>query len=61
MRLFYPGQFALPATLLVAALFVILGSFGLIPPPAYKALLPFGLIAAGSEELYFWARSKEDR
>jgi hypothetical protein len=62
MTLFYPGQLALPLTLLLAGILVVMNQFGLVHPAHVWSLWPIGLIAAGLEELYLWSVAPgEDR
>ena len=61
MRLFYPGQIALPLILILAGALLVMGRFDIIQVARYQQLWPVTLIAAGLEELYLWASSRDDR
>lgn len=61
MRLFYPGQIALPLMLVLAGALFLMGRFDIIQIARYWDLWPVTLIAAGLEELYLWATSRDDR
>jgi|GEM_PF-2784578 len=58
MRLFYPGQAALPLMLVLAAGLFLIGRLDLLPVARYWNLWPIGLIATGIEELYLWSTSE---
>jgi hypothetical protein len=60
MRLFYPGQIALPLILILAGTLMVMGRFDIIQVDRYWDLWPVALIAAGLEELYLWATSRRD-
>jgi Domain of unknown function (DUF5668) len=57
MRLFYPGQAAIPLILLLASVIFLMTRFDIIQFAPYWRLWPVALIAAGLEELYLWAYS----
>lgn len=61
MRLFYPGQIALPLILVLAGALFLMGRMDVIHLTGYWNLWPVALIAAGLEELYLWSASGEDR
>jgi hypothetical protein len=61
MRLFYPGQIALPLILILAGALLVMSRFDMIQVARYWDLWPVTLIAAGLEELYRWATSGDDR
>ena len=61
MRLFYPGQIAVPLILVLAGTLFIASRFDIIQIARYWNLWPVALIGAGLEELYLWATSREDR
>jgi cell wall-active antibiotic response 4TMS protein YvqF len=61
MRLFYPGQIAIPLMLILAAGLFLMGRFDMIQIARYQELWPVTLIAAGLEELYLWATSGDDQ
>jgi hypothetical protein len=61
MRLFYPGQAALPLMLVLFAVLSLIARFGVLPVAGYWNLWPIGLIATGLEELYLWAASGDNR
>jgi hypothetical protein len=61
MRLFYPGQIALPLMLVLAGGLFLMGRFDIIQIARYWDLWPVTLIATGLEELYLWATSRDDR
>jgi hypothetical protein len=61
MRLFYPGQIALPLILILAGALLVMGRFDIIQVARYQQLWPVTLIAAGLGELYLWASSGDDR
>lgn len=61
MRLFYPGQIAIPLMLILAGALLVMGRFDIIQIAQYRDLWPVALIAAGLEELYLWAISGDDR
>ncbi len=60
MRLFYPGQIALPMMLILAGALLVMSRFDIIQVARYWDLWPVALIAAGLEELYLWATSHRD-
>jgi len=60
MRLFYPGQIAIPLMLILGGALLLMGRFDIIQFAQYKELWPVALIAAGLEELYLWAGSRGD-
>jgi hypothetical protein len=55
MRLFYPGQIALPLMLILSGALFLMSRLDIIQVARYWDLWPVGLIAAGLEELYLWA------
>jgi hypothetical protein len=57
MRLFYPGQTAIPLMLVLFSAVFMLTQFDIIQFAPYWRLWPVTLIAAGLEELYLWAFS----
>ena len=61
MRLFFPGQIALPLILILAGALLVMSRFDIIQVARYLDLWPVALIAAGLEELYLWATSEDDR
>ena len=61
MRLFYPGQMALPLMLILAGALLVLSRLDIIQIARYWDLWPVVLIAAGLEELYLWATSGDDQ
>jgi hypothetical protein len=61
MRLFYPGQIALPLILVLAGALFLMGRMDVVHLTGYRNLWPVALIAAGLEELYLWSASGEDR
>jgi hypothetical protein len=61
MRLFYPGQIALPLMLILAGGLFLMGRFDIIQVARFWDLWPVMLIAAGLEELYLWATSRDDQ
>ena len=61
MRLFYPGQIALPLMLILGGALLVMSRFDIIQVAQYRDLWPVALIAAGLEELYMWATSEDDR
>ena len=60
MRLFYPGQIALPLMLILAGGLFLMSRFDIIQVARYWDLWPVALIAAGLEQLYLWATSRGD-
>ncbi len=56
MRLFYPGQLALPLMFILAEGLFLMSRFDII-----RTGWPVALIAAGLEELYLWATAKDDK
>ena len=61
MRLFYPGQIALPLMLILAGTLLVMSRFDIIQVAQYRDLWPVALIAAGLEQLYLWATSGDDQ
>lgn len=61
MRLFYPGQLAVPLMLILVGALLLMSRFDIIQVARYQDLWPVSLIAAGLEELYLWATSGDDR
>jgi hypothetical protein len=61
MRLFYPGQMAVPLMLILAGAPLVMSRFDIIHVARYWDLWPVALIAAGLEELYLWATNGDDR
>lgn len=61
MRLFHPGQIALPLILILGGALLAMSRFDIIQIARYRDLWPVALIAAGLEELYLWATSGDDR
>jgi hypothetical protein len=61
MRLLYPGQIALPLMFILAGALFLMGRFDIIQFARYQEFWPVTLIAAGLEELYLWATSRDDR
>ena len=61
MRLFYPGQVALPLTLILAGALFLMSRFDIIQVARFWDLWPILLIAVGLEELYLWAVSGDDQ
>ncbi|HWF08330.1 MAG TPA: DUF5668 domain-containing protein [Bryobacteraceae bacterium] len=57
MRLYYPGQIALPFILVLAGALFLMGRMDVIHLNGYWNLWPVTLIAAGLEELYLWSVS----
>ena len=57
MRLFYPGQTAIPLMLILVSVLFTMARFDIIQIAPYWRLWPVTLIAAGLEELYLWAYS----
>ena len=57
MRVYYPGQNAIPVAVLVSAFVLILSRFAFPEASSLAALWPIAFIAAGVEELYLWSRS----
>ena len=60
MRLFYPGQILVPLMLILAGTLLVMGRFDIIQVARFWDLWPVMLIAAGLEELYLWATSRDD-
>jgi Domain of unknown function (DUF5668) len=60
MRLFYPGQMALPLMLLLAGVALMMDRLDIIQVARWD-LWPVALIAAGLEELYLWAAAGSSR
>jgi Domain of unknown function (DUF5668) len=58
MRLYYPGQIAIPLILILAGTLLVMGRFDIIQVTQYRDFWPVALIAAGLEELYLWAISR---
>ena len=58
MRLYYPGQIAIPLILILAGALFVVGRFDIIQVAQYSNFWPVALIAAGLEELYLWAISR---
>jgi hypothetical protein len=61
MRLFYPGQMALPLMLVLAGAVLMMDKLDIIQIAGLWNLWPVALIAAGLEELYLWARTGQDK
>ena len=61
MRLFYPGQMALPLMLLLAGVAIMMDRLDIIQVARFWDLWPVALIAAGLEELYLWAAAGKAR
>jgi hypothetical protein len=59
MRLFYPGQMALPLMLMLAGVALMMDKLDIIQVARFWDLRPVALIAAGLEELYLWAASEK--
>ncbi len=56
MRVFYPGQVALPLMCVLAEALFLMSRFDII-----RVGWPVALIAAGLEELYLWSAGKGDK
>jgi hypothetical protein len=56
MKVFYPGQVVLPLLFLLAEGLFLMSRFDII-----RVGWPVALIAAGLEELYLWATSRDDK
>jgi len=61
MRLFHPGQIALPLLLVLTGALTMMSRLDIIRFAHYANLWPVVLIAAGLEELYIWAFKGEDQ
>jgi len=55
MKIFYPGQTVVPLLLVLVTALFMMSRFDIIQIAQYWRLWPVSLIAAGMEELYFWA------
>jgi hypothetical protein len=60
MRIFYPGQAAIPLMLVLASALFLIARFDIIQIAPYWRLWPVTLIAAGLEELYLWAFGRSE-
>jgi hypothetical protein len=61
MRLFHPGQIAVPLILIFGGALLAMNRFDIVQIARYQDLWPVALIAAGIEEIYVWAKSGDDR
>jgi hypothetical protein len=61
MRLFYPGQVALPLMLILAGGLFLMSRLDMIQIARFWDLWPIVLIAMGLEQLYLWAVSGDDQ